>query len=316
MKIFKNINQIRKKLRNPVVAIGIFDGVHRGHQTLIRKAIRRAKEIKGTAVVMTFFPHPVHVLRKNVEMSLLVSLSHRLELIKGLGIPTCIVIRFTKKFAALSAARFVEKYLIGCIGVKEIFVGSDFHFGKAREGHGDFLNRMAKKNNFKIQVVKPVRYQKTIISSSALRKIISKGNLEKAKEFLGRRVSILGKVQHGDSRGKRLGFPTANINPGKEILPPLGVYLTEVVLEKKIYKSIANVGKRPSFEIGNTPNLEVYILDFKKNIYGKKIEVKFLKRLRLEKKFNTPAALIRAMESDRKKALRFFKRIPHSKYSN
>ncbi|MDP8266000.1 MAG: bifunctional riboflavin kinase/FAD synthetase [Candidatus Aceula meridiana] len=316
MKVFKNITQIKTKLKNPVVAIGVFDGVHRGHQMLIKKAIKRAKAIKGTAIVMTFFPHPVHVLKKNIEMSLLVSLPHRLELIKSLGISTCVVMRFTKKFASLSAVHFIEKYLVGCFGVKEIFVGSDFHFGKAREGHGDFLSCMAKKNNFKIQVIKPVRYQKTIISSSALRKIISKGNFRKAEEFLGRRVSILGKVQHGDNRGKRLGFQTANINPGKEILPPYGVYLTEAVLGKKIYKSISNVGKRPSFKEGNTPNLEVHILNFRKNIYGKKIEVKFLKRLRSEKKFSTEDALVRAIESDRQKALSFFKKVPHSKYSN
>ncbi len=306
MKIIQDFSFQRKKIKKPIVAIGIFDGVHRGHQVLIQKTVQRAKKIGGTAVVMTFFPHPVHVLSKKKEMSLLVSLTHRLKLIKALGVSVCIVIRFTKKFANTSAESFVSKYLVEGLKAKEIFVGSNFHFGRARQGQGPFLRRMAKKHGFKVFILKSIRSHKKVISSSALRKMVAQGKLGSAEMFLNRPVSILGVVKKGDRRGRALGFPTANINPGREILPLQGVYVAQVRLGKKLYSALANIGKKPSFQKNSPIALEVHIFNFHQNIYGQEIEVKFLKRLRCEKIFRTPDALIHAMQCDKQKALAFF----------
>ncbi|MDP8264925.1 MAG: bifunctional riboflavin kinase/FAD synthetase [Candidatus Aceula lacicola] len=304
MKILNHLSEIR--IKKPVVAMGVFDGIHLGHQTLIKKVVRRARIIKGTPVVVTFFPHPVQVLNKNVDVSLLVSLKHRLQLIEDLGVSACAVIRFTKKFSLLEPKDFIEKYLMGSSRPAEIFVGDDFHFGKNGLGNGRILKQIANTFGVRVKIVRSVELNKKRISSSLLRKLIAKGKLGDAEKFLGRKVSTLGKVVHGDHRGKRIGTPTANINPGREILPPMGVYAVCVRLGSQLFNAVANIGQRPSFKKENKINLEVHILDFCRNIYGKEIEVLFLKKIRNEHRFKTTKLLIEQIEKDKKKVLRYF----------
>ncbi len=304
-----------KKFKNPVVAIGIFDGLHRGHQKLIKKAIARAKAINGTSVVLTFFPHPVQVLNKQFDLSLLVSLNHRLRLIEAMGVDVCLVVRFTRAFAKTRAEDFVRKYLFTMIGAKEVFVGQNFHFGKNRNGNSIVLKSVAKKDQIKVHVLSPVCSKQNIISSSLLRILVKSGKLSLARKYLGRVVSIFGCVAHGDRRGRRLGVPTANINSAEEILPPVGVYIVEVLWSGQALHGVANIGYRPSFKKEKKRNIEVHILDFKKNIYGAWIEVRFLKRIRDEKKFLTKDHLCAQIEHDQKQAYQYFAKSkgPHPK---
>ena len=306
MKVFYGLAQIKERIRNPVVAIGIFDGLHLGHQKLIEKAQKRAKAIKGEVVVLTFFPHPVHVLRPEVYAPLIVSLAYRLRLIKDVGVERCLVVRFLKKFSQLGANNFIERYLVKGLGAKEVVVGDDFRFGKNREGDLKNFKRAEKEGNFSLSVVSTSFNGKKTTGSSRIRSLVARGDLKKSKALLGRPVSVLGQVVRGDSRGETLGYPTANINPSKEVIPPSGVYIVNVIYNNNCYHGLANVGRRPSFKRISKVNIEVHIFDFKKNLYGKEIIVQFLKKIRNEIAFQSEDELVRQIQKDEKKALLWF----------
>ena len=313
MKIIYDIGKIKRKFVRPIAAIGVFDGLHRGHRYLIKKAVHEARLIRGTSVVMTFFPHPVHVLNPRADLPFLVPLPQRLKLIAGLKVDTCIVVRFTKRFSNLSPEDFVDKYLIQTLRPKEMFVGRGFRFGKDRRGDADFLKKNLRQINCKVNILAPLTCERKIVSSTRIRKFIAMGRLDEANQLLGRRVSIFGKVVSGDGRGRLLGFPTANIHTLRQCLPPVGVYLAQIIYKKKIWKGMANIGRRPSFKKDDNIHLEVHILDFHKNIYGKEIEVIFLRKIRDEKKFPSQGALIRQIRKDEKIARNFFKKFKASR---
>ncbi|MFA5088458.1 MAG: bifunctional riboflavin kinase/FAD synthetase [Candidatus Omnitrophota bacterium] len=299
MEIIENIRGLRKRWRQPVVAIGVFDGVHRGHQKLIGQAVRRAKKLRTASMVLTFSPHPVQVLRPEVQFSTLVSLPYRLKLIERLGVDACIVIRFTRGFSQLSPEKFIKHYLIDKIKAREIFVGYDFLFGRNRSGDLETLQRIGQQANLKLNVMPAVKSRHKAISSTLIRNLIAEGKIYQASRLLGRRVSILGKVCKGDARGKTLGFPTANLTPQCEVIPPGGVYAAEVVIGAKRFIGMANIGRRPSFKDSSAPlNIEVHIFDFRKNIYQKEIIVEFIKKIRDEKIFNSKEALIEQLRKD------------------
>ena len=298
-----------KKIKNPVVAIGVFDGVHLGHQRLIAKAIQRAKKLKGTSVVLTFFPHPVQVLNKKFEMSLLMSLAHRLKIIESLGADVCLVVHFTKQFSKLTAEDFVKKYLGHFLNAREVMIGKNFHFGKNRNGNSYVLKAIAKKYNIHVNILSSVCYRHHVISSSRLRAFVKKGNLLLAKKYLGRDVSAFGEVVHGDQRGVHLGFPTANINSGREIVPPCGVYIVRIFLEGKLFQGVANIGHRPSFKKKSNKVIETHILNFNRNIYGKNIEIQFLKKIRNEKRFFHPQDLCIQVAKDKDRARQYFSKL-------
>lgn len=285
-------------IRNSVVAVGVFDGVHLGHQVLIKKTIQRAKRMGAKATVLTFFPHPAHVLKKTKKMSLLLPLEHRLRLIQALGVDLCIVVQFTKKFSDFSAEYFIRQCLVGSLGAKEIFVGKNFHFGKKRQGGSEFLKKMAPCCGLRANIIQPIKRKNITISSSRIRGLIAQGKVEKAQQLLGRYVSVLGRVCHGDKRGNKLGFPTANIRFKEELLPSSGVYLAQIIVRKKVYQGIAYIGTRPSIKRTPKISLEVHIFNFKKDIYDQFVEVKFLKKLRPERKFRNTENLIDAITED------------------
>jgi riboflavin kinase/FMN adenylyltransferase len=303
-----------RKFKNLALAIGIFDGIHRGHQKLIKETIAKAKKINGTSGVLTFFPHPVQVLNKHFDLSLLVSLPHRLKLIEALGIDVCFVVHFTKKFATMKAEDFVKRYLFHLLGARDVFIGSNFHFGKKREGNSLVLKTAAKTCKINVHTLSPVCYQKNIISSSSLRALVKNGELSLAEKYLGRAVSAFGHIVHGDARGHRLGIPTANINSGQEILPPVGVYIAEILYANQIYRGIANIGYRPSFKKRKKKNIEVHIFNFKQDIYGQNIEIRFLKKMREEKRFQLKEHFCDQIEHDKQEALRYFSRIKNLQY--
>jgi riboflavin kinase / FMN adenylyltransferase len=308
MKIISATGKADKpRLANTVVAIGIFDGVHEGHQFLIRRMVACARRKKAKSLVVTFHPHPAQVLHKR-EISYLVSLPHRLKIIEELGVDIVMVIRFTKKFAHQKPEQFVKDYLVGQLGVKEVFVGDDFRFGENRAGDVDFFSSMGKKYGFKVNHLHPVKRTKEKISSTSLRELIRAGRLDEAASMLGRRVALLGKVVRGDGRGKKLGYPTANIKFDCDVLPPKGVYMVELLFEGKRYSALANIGIRPSFKSREEGlSLEVHVLDFHKNIYNREVIVEFLKKIRDEQKFSSPDALVAQIRKDEQKARAYFK---------
>jgi riboflavin kinase/FMN adenylyltransferase len=299
MKVLYDIGKIDRSLKGAVVAIGVFDGLHIGHQKVIKTAVRKAKRIKAPCVVMTFFPHPVSVLCPGRYLPYIVSLPHRLKLIEQLGATACLVVNFTKKFSRLTALQFIEKYLSRPFHPKEICVGADFCFGRDREGGTAFFKEAGCRYGFKVNAVSSVKAGGKKVGSSLIRRMIMRGRLKDAAHFLGRPVSIMGKVVKGNGRGRTLGFPTANILPENDLILPVGVYAVRVLVGKKRLSGMANVGRRPSFKKDkNDINVEAHIFGFKKSLYGKQITVEFIKKIRSEKTFDSPKKLAAQLARD------------------
>ncbi|MCK5012385.1 MAG: bifunctional riboflavin kinase/FAD synthetase [Candidatus Omnitrophica bacterium] len=299
MKVIYGTGKVNKTFRNAVLVIGVFDGLHIGHQKLIKAAVRRAKKIGMPAIVMTFSPHPVEVLHPKRYLPFIVSLPHRLKLIEQLDVTACIIIRFTRRFSQLTAEQFIKKYLAGYIRPKEVFVGGDFCFGQKREGTALYFKNAGRKYGFKVNAVSPLKTGNKKIGSSHIRRLIVQGKLNAAKRFLGRNVSVIGKVVKGDGRGKTLGFPTANIYPENEMILPAGVYAARVIVDHKNFNGMANIGRCPSFKKNkNRINIETHIFDFKKSLYGKEIMVEFIKKIRNEKVFHSPRRMIAQLTRD------------------
>jgi len=301
MELVKNIDQIEKPYKNAVITIGNFDGVHIGHQALFHEVIEKADSIGGTSIVMTFDPHPVRVLKQNGHLPLITMNEQKVELIENSGIDVLICIQFNKDFAAISAKDFVEDLLLKCIGMKAIVVGKDYTFGKNREGNLDLLQTFANNLGFEVIVADWVQTSKGLpnrISSTRTRELVMAGEVDEAKKLLGRYYQIRGTVITGRNRGgKLLGFPTANITLHDELCPKNGVYAVTVDCMEKKYQGVANIGYSPTFDDG-VFSVEVHILDFNENIYGQKIRVNFVQRIRDEIKFSDIAELSDAIRND------------------
>lgn len=274
------------KFKNTSAAIGIFDGVHLGHQLLIKKMLAKAKDLHAKSLVITFFPHPAHVLRPDIDFKYLVSFKSRMQLLERLGVDVCLVIPFTSKFARIPPRNFIKNLLVDRLGVKALFVGEDFRFGSKRSGDVALFNVLAEEYGYEMHGIDALAQGGEVISSTRIRKLVKEGDLLGVKKLLGRDFNCLGTVIKGQGRGKGLGFPTANVNYDECILPPVGVYAVKVEYKNKIYAAVANLGFRPSFkETSSKPFLEVHIFDFNKDLYGRDIDVIFIKRIRDEKKF-------------------------------
>jgi len=290
MRVIYGLNQI-KRFRKPVVALGVFDGVHVAHRRILKETVKKAKTIKGTSTVITFWPHPQQ--EKN-----LYSLGHRLKLIAGLNIDICIVIKFSYAFSQISAEDFIRNILVKRIGAKHVYVGENFRFG--RQGNGNFrtLKKLSSNYNFKLKVFSLIKANKRSISSTYIRHLISVGKLDTARKLLTRPVSILGTVIKGTSLAAKLGFPTANINLHHEVLPPSGVYAVLVFLNHRRFKGVCNIGSKPTFQKTIDKHIEVHIFGFRQNIYGKDLEIQFIKKLRDERKFSSPQSLVQQVKKD------------------
>jgi len=281
---------MKKILYPTVVTIGIFDGVHKGHQVILKKVLEEAKKSRLKSVVVTFDPHPVKVLSRDAQIPLLMSLDHRIRLIKEMGVDYFFVEKFTKGFSKLSPEDFIKNILIDKLNLKVLITGEDFLFGFKEKGDARLLKRLSKIYNFKFYSILPLKIKGEHVSSTRIRKAIEKGSLKLASELLGRPVTILGTVVKGKALGRKIGFPTANIDPHHESIPPSGVYGVDVALEGKFYRGILN--------ISNHKIIEVHMFDFNRNIYGKDIEVIFKQKIRDEKKFKTLVALKRQIQID------------------
>jgi riboflavin kinase/FMN adenylyltransferase len=308
MKVISLNGSSKLRLKKTCAAIGIFDGVHRGHQYLIKQMLTTARRLGAGSIVITFFPHPAHVLRPDLKLGYLTSLDDRFRLLSDLGVAACLVVPFNRSFAKIRPQKFIKDILVKKLGVKAVFVGDDFRFGKDRSGDIVLLQKFASPYGYEMHAVSGFKQGGAIISSTRIRQLVGAGKLNEAARLLGRRVSISGVVVKGSERGKSLGFPTANIDYEADILPPKGVYVVRALLGRKKYPAIANIGTRPSFEKQISKlYLEVHILDFSKNIYGKRLEVEFLKKVRNEKKFTSPQQLIQQIQKDESFAREYFK---------
>ena len=290
MKVFFGFKQL-KKFRKPVVALGVFDGVHRAHRRILEETVRQAKRIQGTSVAVTFWPHPQ---RENS----ICSLEHRLRLISGLGIGVCIVIRFNKAFSKILAEDFIKDILVNKIGAHYIFVGKNFRFGKGAAGDFRLLDRLSRVYNFKLKLFAVLKIDNLPISSSYIRRLIMQGELKTASRLLYRPVSILGTVIKGSFLARKLGFPTANINPHHEVIPPSGIYAARIVLNKKKFFGICYIGTNPTLKLQKSIHTEAHIFNFKQNIYGKDLEIQFIQKLRDEKRFASTFSLVQQVKKD------------------
>lgn len=310
MDIIHGISSLSRDCPQAVVAIGVFDGVHRGHQKLIHSAVRQARAISGTAVVMTFFPHPVHVLHPQKRLPLLVSLEHRLRLIARLGVDVCVVMRFNRRFAHLAPEDFIKRYLVGRIKARAVVVGDDFRFGWHRAGTIDLFSEAGAAYGFRVHSIGVKTHGAKVYSSTRIRQLIRDGDLRRAAALLGRPVSTLRRVIPGDGRGGGLGYPTANLEMTPEVIPPTGVYIVRVHWRDKIFPGIANIGCRPSFRRGRRVSMEVHLLDVQADLYGQTLEVDFLRRIRDEQMFVQTEDLVRRIRCDEEAARLWFTQHP------
>jgi len=293
------------KTKNSVITIGVFDGVHIGHKAVIKKVVKKAKSAGLKSAVVTFDPHPLKILDPNHFVPSLIALKHRIDLIKGLGIDEVLVMKFNKNVAKLSPEKFVEDILIKKMGAKYIVVGEDFCFGKGALAGTEKLKTISKERSVKIEIVSPVKKNSHIISSTVIRRLIMNGDIHRASQLLGRPFSILGTVIKGTKLARTLGYPTANLNPHHEVIPPVGVYAVKIRLKGKTYSGVMNIGVRPTFyNYGHDkePEIEVHIFNFHGKIYGKDLEVIFVRKIRDERKFKTIDSLIEQIKKDSAKA--------------
>jgi len=307
---FLGLDNIRPgQLHNPVVTLGTFDGVHIGHRKVIQETIAWARAVGGQSVVITFDRHPRSVIRHE-PTQFITSLEHRLELFRTLGVDCTVVLRFHTSVAEMPAERFATDVIYKAIGARRVVLGFDCRFGRGGAGNMETLRNMKAEDGsalFETREVAPVFVNGERASSTEIRKAVEAGDINKAARRLGRPYSIMGSVVHGDSRGHEIGYPTANLNLHHEISPPNGVYYTRAVFRTGAYagrefESATYVGTRPTFLMlpDEAPvRVEVHILgDFNNNVYGERMEVVFIRRLRGEKKFDSPRALAEAIRDD------------------
>ncbi|NIQ38886.1 MAG: bifunctional riboflavin kinase/FAD synthetase [Proteobacteria bacterium] len=297
MEIIVGIDRIKRPFRNPAVALGNFDGVHRGHQLILERTKKEARDAKGESIAFTFEPHPLKVLQTDRCPPLITPFKKKMMLFERAGIDVVICAEFTGDFAAMSAREFVKSILIDRLRPHTIIVGYNYSFGRGRQGSVEDLGRYATEFGFQLKIVGPLRVNNQTVSSSAIRRLIERGDMPEAATLLGRHYMVLGKVIWGTARGRLLGVPTANVEILNELYPKKGVYAVEVVIDNQTYGGVANVGVNPTFG-GNRFSVEVHILDFDRNIYGKEIQVAFVQRIRGEEAFETSETLVKQIGRD------------------
>lgn len=306
MQLIKDLGALDKPLTNPVLTIGNFDGVHRGHLALFEKVKERAAAIGGCSTVMTFEPHPVRVMKPGNGPLLITRTSKKIELIGCAGIDVLLCIPFNREFADISAEDFIKSILIGKIGTKELVVGYDYAFGRNREGNIPLLKKMGGKLGFALHLVEPIHVEKMLVSSTSIRQLIQEGRLAEARILLGRDYQVEGTVVRGHRRGGALlGYPTANLKPEDELLPKTGVYAVSVLIRGTTYNGVTNVGYNPTFG-DKALSVETHILDFSEDIVGERITLSFLHRLRDEKTFGSAKELVDWISQDIRKARAWF----------
>ncbi len=297
MRIVRGLKNVTERFSNPVLTLGTFDGVHLGHQAIFKKVVTRAREIGGTSIAFTFEPHPLKVIAPERSPRLLNTFHGKMKLLAAAGLEVVICANFTRTFADQNPEDFAREVLHEKIGVREVYVGYDYAFGKGREGSIESLKRMGNAYGFAVSVIEAVQVDGLIVSSSVIRDLVAAGKVAEAARMLGRYYAIDGEVVHGAQRGQKLGFPTANLNTANELVPGHGVYAVRAVVEGRPLNGVASIGIRPTFDSGPL-SVEVYLFDFRGDLYGKQMEVSFIKLLRGEEKFSDAESLMRQIRRD------------------
>ena len=308
MEILRSIPEL-SRLPGPLfLAIGVFDGAHLGHQAVISTSAQHAQSANGTPVVVTFDPHPMKVLRPRQAPHLLTATQHKIKLIRDLGVQHLLVIKFDKAFAATAPEDFVQQLATHSKPLREICVGHEWSFGQGRRGNLALLRKLGEQLDFDVIGIPAVTLRNgELVSSTAIRHAIEAGDLAKAAEMLGRDYTILGTVVRGENLGKKIGFPTANLSAHSEQFPPNGVYFAQATLNGIVHPGVVNLGYRPTVSSDKAERvLEIYLLDFDRDIYGKDLEVRFVQYLRPEKKFENVEALVRQIELDVQQARQLY----------
>ncbi len=308
MKIFHGTDNANI-LRSTVLTLGVFDGLHLGHQKIIQKVVSRAKAVIAVPTVITFDPHPRAVLYPENAPPLLQTLDQRLANFEVLGIEQVIVIRFNQEFANQNAEVFLRNIVHERLQAKEVFLGKGFAFGKNRGGNIELLKKISAELGFCADEVPEITVRGQRISSSKIRELLADGKINFARRMLGRPYGVEGQIIHGDQRGRTIGFPTANLKPRNRVIPKYGVYATANLIDGKWRRSITNVGVRPTFTGDKEPSIESYIFDFDGDLYGDVLRVRFLHRIRDERKFSGIEELKNQIEKDTHRALNYFKRL-------
>ena len=310
MKIYHHLSDF-KKLDNAVVTIGTFDGVHYGHQKIVKRLCELAKATGGESVILTFFPHPRLILDpENQDLKMINTVAQKAETLANLGVDHLIITPFTRDFSNLSAQEYIESVLVNTLGTKFIIVGYDHRFGKDRKGGMPELEEYAKLYGYQIEVIQEQDINDVAVSSTKIRQALLKGDVALAAKYLGYHFSIEGRVIKGDKIGRTIGFPTANIfvEETYKLIPSDGIYAVTVTMAGETYKGMAYIGQRPTIN-GMTRNIEVNIFDFNKEIYGQIIKMTFLEFLRKDVKFTGLDALKDQLQKDKENTLNYFKNL-------
>lgn len=302
MKIYNNFSDF-VKVSNAIVTIGTFDGVHLGHQAILKDMVKTAKNIGGETVVITFYPHPRQVLNINAaNLRFITTQEEKLQLLEKSGVDNVIVVNFTKEFSRVSSEDFIRDYIIEHINPVKLVIGYDHHFGNNRMGDFNLLSEMQNKYNFQVQRIEAHDVENIAVSSTKIRHSLQQGDIERANSLLGYQFSYIGKVVSGNKIGREIGYRTANIDVEREfrLIETSGVYATYVDYEGKEYKSMTYIGKKPTVNNDEVENIEVHLFDFAGDLYDKEIKVRFVKRVRGEQKFESLDALKRQIQIDEK----------------
>lgn len=299
MKIIKDLAEIQRDEKS-IITLGTFDGLHLGHQQIVDTVIQKSRQPGGRSFLLTFEPHPRKVIPGRNDIKLLSTLEEKIVILEQLGLENLFVINFTKEFSRQSPEEFVENYLVKGIGLREIVIGYDHHFGKGRDGNFELLRELGNKFNFSVTLVPEFNVEGETVSSTKIRNALLSGDVVKAGRMLGRPYSFKGKVVRGDGRGKKLGFPTANLSTENEdkLIPAKGIYAAECIIENEKHYGLLSLGSRPTFHKDGDIIPEFYIFDFDRDIYDEVMQVNLVERIRDEEKFNSVDELIIQMKKD------------------
>ncbi|SFG49479.1 riboflavin kinase / FMN adenylyltransferase [Desulfotomaculum arcticum] len=306
MQVYNSWLELKDRYDKLVLGLGNFDGLHLGHQKLISSLVQKARTIGGTPAVFTFVPHPMAVLRPEEAPPLILSPEIKQKMIADLGVEVLIMIPFNIEFSRMGPEDFITMVLHQHLGVHSVFVGYNYTFGYRGMGTPELLKEYGEKLGFEVEVISPVVYKNKPVSSTLIRALIAEGDIAGARELLGYCPIIDGVVVYGEQRGNTLGFPTANLQPGSDyIVPPNGVYSVKVKVNNDLFLGVANIGVKPTFH-NNSINrtIEVHLLDYNGNLYGRRIMVYFIRRMRAEKRFNSAGELIAQIQKDISEARR------------
>lgn len=291
-----------------VLTVGNFDGIHLGHQAILRSVVEHAQALGAVSAVVTFDPPPLKVLRPESAPPRISTTEQRLDWFRRLGLDSAIILRFDAELARVSPEDFVVQLLLGQLRMRSILVGENFRFGHRHAGDVPLLRKLGRAHGFEVEIVPPVLYRGEVVSSTAIRRAVSEGNVSHAARLLGRPFALAGEIRPGTGTGSRLVFPTLNLSPQQELLPAMGVYVSETTAAGKTCRSVTNVGRRPTFN-GISLSIESHLLDFSEKFSSGRMEIHFWERLREEKKFSGPEELRKQISRDISRAQRFFARL-------